>query len=168
MRTLADEEHAPKSAPSARERRGRGDPDRPALDGAAHVAIEDRYIDGNRLRLRRMTDEASGALALKLTKKYDAVDPAARSIVTAYLTEAEFAVFAALPAAAVMKRRYAVGGFSLDVFAGALTGLELAEIEADSAAALAAIVPPRWFGREVSLDPRYTGGALAAAGRPET
>lgn len=57
----------------------------PDLSAHAHVLIEDRYIDGTRLRLRRTTDSASGEQLFKLTKKYDTGDPLARPIVTAYL-----------------------------------------------------------------------------------
>ncbi len=169
MRTLADEARGAKYAYVERERRWRVDPSRrPATDAHPHVLIEDRYIDGTRLRLRRMTDPASGRVALKLTKKYDAADPLARPIVTAYLDAAEYDVFARLAAAPLVKQRFAVDGFSLDVFGGALAGLELVEIEAGGAALLADICPPVWAGDEVSHDPRYGGGALATAGRPET
>ena len=168
MRTLAAEQAAGKYAHIERERRWLVDRvRRPPLDDGAAVMIEDRYIVGTRLRLRRMTDAATGCVVLKLTKKYDAADPTARPIVTAYLAEAEYAVFAALPAAALVKRRYPVDGFSLDIFAGTLAGLELVEIETDDAAALAAVVPPPWAGGELTRDARYSGGALASAGRPE-
>ncbi len=160
MRTLADEAITAKYAHIERERRWLVDPVWPPnLAGIPGTTIADRYITGTRLRLRRMT--ADGVVALKLTKKYDAPDPTARPIVTAYLTDAEFNVFAALPAAALTKTRYTVAGFSLDVFAGALAGGMLVEIEAGDAAALAAIVPPPWAAAEVTHDARYGGGALA-------
>ncbi|MFM9827864.1 MAG: hypothetical protein ACKVOB_03845 [Sphingomonas sp.] len=162
---------APKYAHVERERRWLVDPARrPALAGLPPVLIDDRYFTGTRLRLRRMTD-ASGACALKLTKKYDAADPLARPIVTAYLTEAEYAVFAALPAAILVKRRYALVDsgvrFSLDVFGGGLAPLELCEIEWADDAGLRALQPPDWAVREVSSDPRYQGSALAMNGAPQ-
>jgi len=171
MRTAAEEAAAPKYAHVERERRWRVDPAaRPGLAGRASVLIEDRYLVGTRLRLRRMTD-AAGAVSLKLTKKYDCADPLARPIVTAYLTEAEYAVLAALPARALAKRRFGVmsGGatFSLDQFAGALAGLELAEIEWADDAGLRALPAPPWTLGEVSHDPRYQGGALAHFGIPK-
>jgi len=136
---------------------------RPSLDGLHPVLIEDRYLDGTRLRLRRMT--RGTRTVLKLTKKYDTDRSEARPIVTAYLTEAEHRVFADLPARAMRKRRYAfpIDGrtWSLDLFEGVLAGLELVEAEAADEAALAALVPPPWAAKEVTHDPRYQCGALA-------
>jgi len=136
---------------------------RPSLEEAACVLIEDRYIDGTRLRLRRMTRGAR--TVLKLTKKYATERPEARPVVTAYVTEAEHAVFAALPAIVMRKRRYnlPIDGryWSLDLFEGPLAKLELVEIEAPDQAALAALVPPQWATKEVTHDARYQCGALA-------
>ena len=147
------------------ERRWRADPAfRPPIDDLDFVAIEDRYLAGTRLRLRRMM-RSDGWTACKLTKKYETDRPEARPIVTTYLTEAEYAVFAALPAHAMCKRRYHVpveGRYwSLDLFEGPLEGLELVEIEAPDEAALAALVPPSWATKEVTQDARYQCGALA-------
>jgi len=87
--------------------------------------------------------------------------------VTTYLTEAEYALFAALPARPLRKRRYHVpfGGryWSLDLFEGPLAGLELAEVEVPDDAALAALVPPPWVTKEVTHDARYQCGSLAEA-----
>jgi CYTH domain-containing protein len=147
------------------ERRWRIDPARrPPVDAFEFVDIDDRYLTGTRLRLRRMT-RSDGWTACKLTKKYEAERPEARPIVTTYLTEAEYALFAALPARPLRKRRYHVpleGRYwSLDLFEGALEGLEVVEIEAPDETALAALVPPQWATKEVTHDARYQCGALA-------
>ena len=147
------------------ERRWRVDPAlRPPVEGLDFVVIDDRYLNGTRLRLRRMT-RGDGWAACKLTKKYETDRPEARPIVTTYLTEAEHAVFAALPAHPMRKRRYhfPIDGrtWSLDLFEGPLAGLELVEIETPDEAALAALVPPPWVAKEVTHDPRYRCGALA-------
>jgi CYTH domain-containing protein len=173
MRGAADEARAPKYAHVERERRWLVDPERrPAVDGLRSIRIEDRYLTAMRFRLRRMTDGDTGAQVLKLTKKYEAADPLARPIVTAYLSEAEYDVFKGLDGFVVEKRRYAVaeGGlaFSLDIFAGALSGLELAEIEWPDDAGLRAITPPAWAICEVSAEARYQGGSLAEFGVPES
>lgn len=159
----------PKYALIERERRWRVDPARrPALtdDG---VLIEDRYITGTRLRLRRMASAAG--MIHKLTKKYPSADSLARPIVTAYLDAEEYAVFAALAAAPLVKRRHPVTAdglrFSVDRFEGPLAGLELAEIERPDAASLIAIAPPAWLTHDVSHDPRYDGASLAYHGLPK-
>jgi CYTH domain-containing protein len=171
MRSGADEARSPKYAHIERERRWLIDPAAQPAVTVDHILIEDRYIHGTRLRLRRMTDSASGQVAVKLTKKYDADDPLARAIVTAYLDEAEYAVLATLPATTLTKRRHdLLAGsiaYSLDRFTGALEGLELAEIEWPDDAGLRGLPPPPGTIREVSNDPRYQGGSLVASGRPK-
>jgi CYTH domain-containing protein len=138
---------------------------RPSLEGAFRTLIEDRYIEGARLRLRQMSRPDLGEVKWKLTKKYECDDPSARPIVTSYLTEAEYVLLTGLPARVLRKIRYhlPIGGqwWSLDLFEGALDGLELVESEADDAAALASLVPPDWATKEVTYDTRYQGGALA-------
>lgn len=164
IRTAEHEARSAKYAHIERERRWLVG-DLPATVGP-HVLIEDRYIVGTRLRLRRMTASADGTCALKLTKKYEAADPLARAIVTTYLTEVEYTLLAALPAHLLAKRRYPVDDrgqtFSVDMFLGPLTGLVLAEIESPDDMALRALASPVWAMREVSHDPDYQGAALAA------
>ena len=150
IRGLDEELAANKYAHVERERRFLVDPARcPDLRDAPAIRIEDRYIDGTRFRLRRMTDLASGRVVLKLSKKYDIVD----------------ALFATLPGRPLLKHRHAVatpsGTFGIDVFAGPLDGLLLAEIECRDEASLATVVEPDWSSREVTDDPRFQGGALS-------
>lgn len=54
----------------------------------------------------------------------------------------------------------------LDVFADALDGLVIAEVEFPTREALVGFTPPPWFGREVTDDARYTNAALAVDGLP--
>jgi len=173
MRSAATEAADPKYAFVERERRWRIDPARrPSLDGLRAVLIEDRYLTGTRCRLRRVTEAGTGETVVKLTRKYDAPDPLARPIVTAYLDEVEYALFATLPALPLTKRRYAVvqdgATWSVDRYEGALAGLETAEIEWPDDAGLRTLVAPAWFGRDVSTDPRYQGASLARHGNPRS
>jgi adenylate cyclase len=55
----------------------------------------------------------------------------------------------------------------LDVYAGDLDGLVVAEVEFDSDEAADAFARPRWFAREVTDDPRYKNQRLALEGAPE-
>jgi CYTH domain-containing protein len=164
-----DEARPPKYAHIERERRFLVDPGRrPELAGLPFVLIEDRYIQGTRLRLRRMLDSADGRCVLKLTKKYEAEDPLVRPIVTVYLNEQEYRAISALPARLLAKRRYPICvasvEFGLDVFLEPLVGLELAEIECADDAELRAIARPEWVLSDVSYDPQFQGGNLAALG----
>lgn len=62
------------------------------------------------------------------------------------------------------KTRYQIPyqGFTieLDVYAGKLQGLVLAEVEFKSVEESAQFVPPPWFGREVTADRRYKAREL--------
>lgn len=155
----------PKYALVELERRWLVDPEtRPSLAGMEFTAIEDRYLEGTRFRLRRMTNP-DGSCDLKFAKKYESEDPSARPMVNAYLTEAEHAAFASLPACCVNKKRYHLhqGGleFSIDVFEDDLSGLEILEVETSDKRALDAVVPPDWAGKEITHMPRWQGGTLA-------
>lgn len=156
----------PKYAQFERERRWLVDSAaRPDLSNSPFTLIEDSYLCGTRLRLRRMTDSATHAITRKLTKKYEAADPLARPIVSAYLTDAEYAAFSVLPSCKLTKSRFKISHaghvFSLDRFEGALGGLELLEIESDSNDSLNGIEPPHWVVTEVSKDSAFQGGSLA-------
>ena len=168
-RGLDEETGEPKYARTEWERRWLVNPSRrPSLEGEWMTIIEDRYIDGTRMRLRRMSRPDVGETKWKLTKKYECADPSARPIVTSYLSAAEYELLRALPARALTKRRYHLpfeGRYwSVDLFEGQLAGLETIECEAENAAALAALVPPDWALREVTHLPQWQCGSLAAAG----
>lgn len=49
----------------------------------------------------------------------------------------------------------------MDLFAGRLSPLAVAEVEFQSEEDAAAFTPPEWFGRDVSLDPAYTNVSLS-------
>ena len=125
--------------------------------------ITDRYIDGTRLRLRAMRDE-DGSTVYKLTQKIRELGPDSRQgfITNIYLDEAEFRVFAQLPAAVLRKTRYSVPPFGIDVFMDALEDLVLAEVEGE-----ADLAAPSYAVREVSTDERFTGGHLVRLARAE-
>ena len=135
----------------------------PPLDPAAARLIEDRYIDGGRLRLRRMSG-GGAETAHKFCKKYGG---AARGepIVNIYLSAAEYALLATLPGSDLIKRRFLldVAGalFGVDVFEHPHTGLMLCEVEAESLADLDHVALPDWVGAEITDDPDFTGAALA-------
>ena len=133
------------------------------LDPAIARLIEDRYIDGGRLRLRRMSGGGVETVH-KFCKKYGGAAPG-EPIVNIYLSAAEYAVLATLPGSDLVKRRFLldVAGtmFGVDVFERLHAGLMLCEVEAESQAALDHIALPLWVGEEITGDPDFTGAALA-------
>ncbi len=53
----------------------------------------------------------------------------------------------------------------LDVYAGRLRGLAVAEVEFPSAAAMKKFHPPDWFGKEVTGNDAYSNSTLASSGK---
>ena len=140
----------------------------PPLDGSAWL-IEDRYITGTYLRLRRVT--ALGESVYKLTQKVrpSPGDPFEVALTNMYLTPDEYERLLALPASVLTKTRHVaeVDGvrFAVDQFHGVLQGLALAEVEVERRDL--PLVRPNWLGREVTDDDRYSGGRLAHASDEE-
>jgi adenylate cyclase len=71
----------------------------------------------------------------------------------------------------VEKTRHVIGAgeglkIEVDVYAGALAGLSVAEVEFGTDAAADAFTPPAWFGREVTDDARFKNQRLASDGAP--
>jgi CYTH domain-containing protein len=70
----------------------------------------------------------------------------------------------------IEKTRYEIAAdgatIELDVYAGALDGLVVAEVEFDGEDAADAFEPPDWFGAEVTDDARYKNQRLACDGAP--
>ena len=92
--------------------------------------IEDRYLLGTRIRLRRMTDldEAAG-VTYKLTQKIPTGAGTPGLITTMYLSAAEYAALVTMPADTLRKIRSSFPPLGVDTFEGALHGLVLAEAE---------------------------------------
>lgn len=130
--------------------------------------ITDRYIDGTRLRLRRMSD-SDGTAVFKLTQKlnHGAAGAFQGTLTTMYLSEAEHGVLSALSAHVLEKVRHSVPPIGIDVFKGDLAGLIMAEAEFGSAEEAAAFEPSSWLVHEVTSDSRFTGGALCRVTRQQ-
>lgn len=152
----------PKYAHWVAERRFLVDPAAmPALDPAQARRIEDLYIDGGRLRLRRITSAATGEVQFKLGKKYEPDNPLIGPMTNLYLDAGEYEALSRLPGQRLSKLRHKAGGFSIDVFEGPLAGLVTAECEAPNSMAAMAVEIPAWCVREVTSDVAFTGWSLA-------
>jgi CYTH domain-containing protein len=139
----------------------------PGLDLADGWRIVDRYVDGTRLRLRRMERLDGSESVYKLAKKELPVDGdfSRVRITNIYLAAEEYLLLERLPAHELVKRRYKLrdgaGVYSVDVFDGDLAGLVLAETGFETEEELDAHVAPAFAAADVSRDERYTGAALA-------
>jgi CYTH domain-containing protein len=133
-----------------------------------YTLITDHYLPHTRLRLRRMTSEMGEVAALKLTQKFGetAVPTQHTTITNIYLNEVEYQILVQLGGDLLTKRRYRFASgkntFSIDLFVGPLSGLILAEIEAQSDEQLQNVPIPTWVIAEVTNDIFFTGGNLVA------
>lgn len=131
------------------------------LEGQPFRRIDDLYIDGTQLRLRKITQPAEEPI-YKLCKKYGRSASLANPMTNIYLSEAEYRVFAALQGQRAVKRRYAVESGVIDVYEEARP-IAVFEVEFRSEGEAARYVPPHFVLEEVTDDARYSGVALAVS-----
>jgi adenylate cyclase len=137
----------------------------PELDGAPSDRVDQGYLaitdDGIEVRVRRIGERTvltvkQGAGERRLEEEVDI--PAATFEGLWPLTEGR----------RIEKRRFLVDHdghrIEVDVYAGALGGLIVAEVEFESEQASAAFEPPGWLGTEVTGDARYANQRLALKG----
>jgi CYTH domain-containing protein len=126
--------------------------------------ITDRYFPDTSLRLRMLEEQAEGSAGFefKLTQKTpDGL------ITNTYLTRVEYELLARLPGEDITKTRHSIPPFGVDLFAGPLAGLVIAEAEFATDEEMETFAPPAVAVAEVTQDPRFTGGHLVRVGRAE-
>lgn len=145
-----------------------------ALQGSGdYVRIIDRYLPESALRLRRMERPDGETVSLKLARKWATPEmpPEETNITNLYLSPAEYALLARLPAATLHKRRYTLlhegRRFSVDQFDGPLEGLVLAEMHLFPEMESVTGCPLPDCVREVTAEPAFGGGRLAQLGPAE-
>lgn len=136
------------------------------VPAARVLQIKDRYLRGTRLRLR-LVREPGLAPVWKLGQKVrpDRHHPSTVEHTTLYLDDAEVSALLVLPADPLAKTRtlhpWQGLTLALDVFAGPLAGLVLAEVDLGASGVLPSPGPPLPWLAEVTDDERFTGGNLA-------
>jgi CYTH domain-containing protein len=130
------------------------------------MQIEDRYIEGTRLRLRTVRKPGKD-LVWKLGQKVRLASGKAAALAhtTLYLDKAERALLSGLPAVTICKTRHVLTLFegldvAVDVFTGKLSGLTMAEVALGLDGSLSQPIPT-WLGAEVTDVEGFTGYALA-------
>ncbi|WP_225100177.1 hypothetical protein [Streptomyces sp. CoH27] len=93
--------------------------------------------------------------------------PSQGLVTSTFLSPAEYDVLASLPALTLTKTRLSVPPLRVDVFAGRLRGLVLAEGEFATDEEAEPFAPPPECGAEVTDDVRFMGGHLVRATRAE-
>jgi hypothetical protein len=120
--------------------------------------IDDLYIAGTRMRLRKLSYD--GETFYKFTQKIPNPEGGPGLITTLYVNAAEYQRLSELPGARLRKQRYSIPPMGFDVFEGALSGLFLGEMEFVGDDEMAAFAPPEGAVAEVTFDDRFTGGEL--------
>ncbi len=141
----------------------------PDLDGARRVDLEQGYLaladdrGGAEVRLRRQDDERL------LTIKAGSGRTRAEEEI-ALERESFERLWPLTEGCRVTKTRHLISHgeleIELDVYAGELAGLLVAEVEFPDEESAEAFEPPDWFGEEVTGDHDYLNETLATKGRP--
>lgn len=132
-----------------------------AFEGKPYFEIEDLYIAGTQLRLRKIERAGSPAM-FKLCKKYGKANALSEAITNLYLSEAEYRLLVKqLSGNTLRKRRYPVAGGALDIYPDSRLAA-MFEIEFQSEAEARSYEPPPFARQEVTDNEAYAGAALAA------
>ncbi|HWW21701.1 MAG TPA: hypothetical protein VNZ06_12920 [Steroidobacteraceae bacterium] len=143
------------------ERRWLADPSRLGeYQSCPHRIIQDRYLTGTGLRLRKI-EPVEGETLYKLGKKYGKSGSYVEPITNIYLSPQEYAALAGLDGRSVRKIRYAFAGGSLDLYSNPNDGLIIFELEFPSVDAASRYLPPAFVREEITDNLRYSGAALA-------
>lgn len=130
-----------------------------SLEGVPYWEIDDLYIEGTRMRLRRMA--ADSEVIYKLCKKYGKQSDLSQPITNLYLTESEYNALSGLPGIRVRKRRYRVAEGGLDTFPDSSPRTVLYEAEFPDVDSAMIYVPPPFVTREITGDASYEALSLA-------
>jgi hypothetical protein len=128
--------------------------------------IDDHYVFGTRLRVRRVAPLPDGRPQYKLGQKVRPNPTDSRLVMhtSMYLIAGEHERLCRLPGADLHKDRHVLLNdgqrLAIDVFRGRHAGLVLIEVELPGPELIAA---PAFAGVEVTGDERFTGGWLAFA-----
>jgi CYTH domain-containing protein len=122
--------------------------------------IEDLYVEGTRLRVRKIV--GADSIAHKLCKKYGKSAATFERITNIYLTEEEYRLLCKLPGKRVRKRRYSIAEGSLDIYDVPKNEIAIFEIEFPDEQLAHSYVPPDFATREITDDATYSGAMFAA------
>ena len=130
------------------------------LSSVPYRIVEDLYVTGTRLRLRKITD-ANGVVQFKFGKKYGKRSRLVEPITSLFLTEAEYGQLSSLPGLVSSKRRYSIASGSLDIHPPPVSGVAIFEMEFESETSASSYQPPRFATTEVTGDPAFSAYSLA-------
>ena len=136
------------------------------LDAFSRREIEDKYLTGTRIRLRKVCATAETAAIFKLGKKYGKGNTFSEQVVSIYLTEDEFNTMSTMPGTTATKTRYTIAGGALDVYHHPRSGFAVFEMEFETESAALHYTPPSFACQEITHDQAYSGFTLSQGTMP--
>lgn len=140
----------------------------PLTPASIHLQIFDNYIQGTRLRLRKIRDPYSNTWAYVFQQRFRTGhgEHALTKLAEIHLDEAEYAYFAQFEEREIRKNRYfhEFDGASLtfDTYLGALWGLCTAKADFETREKMNGFVPPPFAVFEVTSNEFFEGRNLVA------
>src|SRR5215813_9149607 len=131
-----------------------------------HLQITDNYINGTRLRLRKVREPRTNKWTVKFTQKFAPdKDDLSRTVITnTYLNALEAETLSVFNSNEIRKNRYRFEfegrEFGIDMFLGDLFGLVLAEVSFDTDEELDSFPKPPFAIADVTNNPVFAGGSL--------
>jgi len=137
----------------------------PLTPASSHLQLFDNYVEGTRLRLRKIRDPYTKTWTWTL-QQHIRPDGEHRvpKLSEIHLNEAEYEIFAQFEGQEIRKNRYFHEfdqvSFTFDVYLGHLFGLCTARVDLDSVESMEALVPPPFVIFDVSGDKFFNGEQL--------
>jgi CYTH domain-containing protein len=128
------------------------------------VSIADLYLDGTRLRVRRMETETGVVYKLGQKVRPEPANPGVVKLTNMYLSAEEYSTLIQVGGAEILKTRWrwtpGPRTLAVDEFQGRLGGLIMAEVELHPDERR--LDDPPLAAADVTDDDRFSGGVLAA------
>jgi CYTH domain-containing protein len=136
----------------------------PLTAASSHLQIFDNYIDGTRLRVRKIRDPYEDRWTYILQQRHVVSDGTETRSVEMYLDDREVSILNTYMGREIRKNRYFhefdLTSFAFDVYLGALKGLATAKVEFDTQEAFDVFQRPEFALAEITNDPFFSGENL--------
>ncbi len=138
----------------------------PLTPASRHLQIFDNYIEGTRMRLRKIRDPYTPSWTRILQQHFlieDAERPIGK-IAEIYLNDGEYAAFSRFQGREIRKNRYFheidLMSIAFDIYLGGLWGLNIAKIDFETVEMRDAFEPPTFAIFEITNYPFFDGQNL--------
>lgn len=131
---------------------------------SSHLQILDRYIEGTRMRLRRVRDPSSNQSTWILQQRFVSLNGSETRLAEIHLNAQEYALFERFGGPEIRKNRYFHEfdrvGMAFDLYLGPLHGLMMARAEFETRENVDDFETPGFAIIEVTEEPFFSGENL--------